>query len=105
MGINEAYEEQEKKQMTYEEAIKYIGNHYMAYVPFLQENREQINKHNKVMDIAIECIEKQIPKKVRKYKANPNLIYFECPCCDHKNQADIKFCRYCGQAIDWSEVE
>lgn len=46
--------------MTFEEAIEYIGNHYLAYIPFLQENREQIKKHNDVMDIAIECIEKQI---------------------------------------------
>ena len=45
--------------MNNEEAIEYLGKHYLAYIPFFQENREQIKKHNKVMDIAIECIEKQ----------------------------------------------
>ena len=47
--------------------------------------------------------EKQIPKKPRKYKANVSLFYFECPNCAMKIQADVKYCRYCGQALDWSD--
>lgn len=31
---------------------------------------------------AMEAIEKQIPKKPRKYKANISLFYFECPMCE-----------------------
>lgn len=43
--------------MNNKETIEYLSEHYLAYTPFFQENREQINKHNKAMDRAIDCIE------------------------------------------------
>lgn len=55
-----------------------------------------------------EALEKQIPMK---HKTIDNVLY--CPCCEsyHGRYGDIsipvgsKYCPYCGQAIDWSEVD
>lgn len=66
------------------------------------------------MNIAIEALEKQIPKKPDLigdgYDDNGNLIYdtWICPCCRTEYELDYynyKFCPECGQKIDWSEVE
>lgn len=64
------------------------------------------------MKIAIEALEKQIPKKPDligdSYDDNGNLIYdtWICPCCETEYGLDYdyyKFCPECGQALDWSE--
>lgn len=65
------------------------------------------------MNIAIEALEKQIPKKTKTYLVNMKHIDFLCPNCKKrivsivdgewlagKNQ---KFCDECGQALDWSD--
>lgn len=66
------------------------------------------------MKVAIEALEKQIPKKPDLigdcYDDNGNLIYdaWICPCCRTEYELDYddyKFCPECGQKIDWSEVE
>lgn len=64
-----------------------------------EEHQEQFKEAYRV---ALQALEKQIPKNPRKYKASKDFIYFECPRCDNKIQADVKYCRYCGQALDWS---
>ena len=56
----------------------------------------------------LECIEKQIPKKVVKVKI-PNTSFckastrYKCPSCSVTLCSDWKFCFECGQALDWSE--
>lgn len=67
------------------------------------------------IDIAIECIEKQIPKKLKETDAYPHRLY--CPYCNWtlcyiKENADgyrmlnmFLYCPECGQAIDWSDNE
>ena len=64
------------------------------------------------MNIAIEALEKQIPKNPDLigdgYDDNGNLIYdtWICPCCRTEYELDYddyKFCPECGQALDWSE--
>lgn len=64
------------------------------------------------MKIAIEALEKQIPKKPDLigdgYDDNGNLVYdtWTCPCCETQYELDYddyKFCPECGQKIDWSE--
>ena len=59
----------------------------------------------KAIEIAVDAIEKQIPKKPLKYK----LIYL-CPNCYRPEYIKQRgaldtHCGFCGQAIDWSEVE
>lgn len=55
------------------------------------------------IEMAIEALEKQIPKKP--YKDNENGVYEKdyCPTCNRSLFPNDHHCR-CGQAIDWSEV-
>lgn len=61
------------------------------------------SKGGTALDMAIETLEKQIPKKPRFYNAN-----YYCPKCDdlvgcHDTimKWDNKYCKECGQAIKW----
>ena len=65
----------------------------------------------KSLVVAINALEKQIPKKPenKKYSFYPhsNLLkskYGECPVCK-TIQADDEYCANCGQKLDWSEEE
>lgn len=55
------------------------------------------------LNMAIEALEKQIPKKVTLvFKNDYDLVY--CPRCGVKFiQYGLHFCGECGQALDWSE--
>lgn len=54
------------------------------------------------MEMAIEALEKQIPKKPVKW-SNGTL---HCPNCEKDNSClCFKVCVECGQALDWSEEE
>lgn len=89
--------------MTIEEAIKQLElNRPLAYT----ELREAI-------DMAIAALEKQIPKKPD-FEGdgywNGQLVYdtWICPNCEKRYEVDYEeydHCPYCGQKIDWSEVE
>lgn len=66
------------------------------------------------MKVAIEALEKQIPKKPDLlgdgYDDSGNLVYdtWTCPCCETQYELyydDYKFCPECGQAIDWSDLK
>ena len=54
--------------------------------------------------LAIEALEKQIPKKP--YSDNDNGIYEKdcCPTCHRSLFPNDHHCR-CGQALDWSDTE
>lgn len=51
------------------------------------------------MEIAVEAMEKQIPKKPKM----PLDAYWTCPICGRKVEHQFEYCTSCGQAIDWSE--
>lgn len=62
------------------------------------------------MKIAIEALEKQIPKKPLKQEFYFLDFRLVCPECKKSivnvwNKAEYKpnYCHYCGQALDWSE--
>ena len=65
------------------------------------------------LELAIEALEKQIPKKPKKYSdigAVGELRYtlYKCPNCGVKNINDdiyYKHCPSCGQALKWGEEE
>ena len=89
--------------MNYEEALKRVKIHnkyHSKQEPFAIYITEALN-------IAIEALEKQIPKKVKIDEG-----YGLCPICNHCIE-DIdfisdnshKYCDYCGQALDWSDTE
>ncbi len=49
------------------------------------------------VEIAVEAMEKQIPKKPKM----PLDAYWICPVCGKKVDHPFEYCRVCGQAIDW----
>lgn len=55
---------------------------------------------------AIKALEKQIPKKnkIKNEKYTRNFI-FGCANCNEPVQFPQKYCAYCGQRLDWSEIE
>ena len=55
-------------------------------------------------DMAITALEKQIPKKPRKYIAFDGIERNGCPAClkDEILYAGQKYCSVCGKKIDWS---
>ena len=65
-------------------------------------------------DVGLEGLKTDEPMKVELkgdgYDDNGNLYYeyAYCPVCEHEYEVDYdyydKFCRECGQALDWSEV-
>ena len=95
--------------MTNEEALKHFKSLQKRYT----------TQHNGVMcekvKVAIEALEKQIPKKRRKFEDNYKSFSFDCPECGGYLVSEIdgelcagqryKYCHRCGQAIDWSDDE
>ena len=66
----------------------------------------------KANEMAIQALEKQIPKKPVNYDKH----YYKCPCCNEDLEIDNdmlfvydeeppKFCIKCGQKLDWSDEE
>lgn len=94
--------------MTVKEAIRRIKDHFRVHddgrpTPYL----------DKAVEMAIEALEKQIPKKPY-YEADGyaygELVYdsAECPTCGHLFEYDINdwesnYCLNCGQKLDWGE--
>ena len=89
--------------MTYEEAIKHFKSLQKRYTK--EHNGRMCEKVN----LALEALEKQIPKKPIHMHKN-----YYCPICKEDgwmlwddaipNDMD-KYCGKCGQAIDWSDDE
>ena len=72
-------------------------------------------EHIKSIEIAIEALEKQIPKKPRKtdsYRGVLKRVYaYVCPTCGNvclekymNERQNTMFCWNCGQHLDWSEL-
>ena len=85
--------------MTAEEAIKHLK--------LIVDNEAYADHFQDVCRMAIEALEKQIPKKPTEVdEREVGWIAFMCPTC---NTAVIgqpyrpNNCKHCGQAIDWSE--
>lgn len=89
--------------MTKQEAIDVLAD-----TPYLRKpNGDADTEYANAIDIAIKCIEKQIPKKPTlggTYKINE----WECPNCK-SYFAELndrpRHCAECGQRIDWSDDE
>ena len=89
--------------MTYEEAIEYITERYVTMSMCL--TLDECRKHNKAISMAIEALDKQIPKKPIIRKAEDyfgNVKHTLCPNCQETEFVFTQpcFCQHCGQAID-----
>ena len=82
--------------MTYEEAIKNIS----ALSDVCDQKGLYDAEFESALALAIEALEKHIPKKP--YKDNENGVYEKehCPSCHRSLFPNDHHCE-CGQAIDW----
>ena len=95
--------------MTLEEARKKLkcqaAGMYKA-MKDTDESKEYIGREIRTLDIAIDCIDKQISKVIKEIHVDE----YYCPACGGENNCNDgivtdKYCPKCGQAIDWGEQE
>lgn len=96
--------------MTYEEAHKFLEVKQRE----MTMNRHLYNKQaTEINGLAILALEKQMPKKCTDVFHTEKYIDGRCPVCySRQSQGDIewkrkfnKYCRNCGQALDWSDTK
>ena len=94
--------------MTDKEIIKALKNYkYDRAIDLIrriktEETHERCNDRHKAFDLAINALEKQIPEAP--YLETPIGAYdwYFCPNCNHNDvEYKDKYCRRCGQALDW----
>ena len=93
--------------MTYEEATSHIKPMYEASRAVSGIGLFEQRPITAALEIAIEALEKQIPKKVVREAGK---ILYSCPnnrlhqmTVDKKGE--FRYCSICGQALDWSDVK
>ena len=100
--------------MTIEEAIKLLhpnttgeGIMEIQYYGVFEAKENVIKAIEEACILACEALEKQIPKKP--IKLDDWGEYYKCPICDKYAVDNLgckhKFCRECGQRIDWKVEE
>ena len=64
-------------------------------------NDEAAKRVSEAKNIAVQALEKQIPKKP---DFTEDKEFALCPCCNGKGLLDKqKYCDNCGQKLDWSD--
>ena len=93
--------------MTPQEAIKNIDD--ILDSPYLCDESidyQLTTDDIECLEMSKQALEKQIPKKPTiKKSVKVNAFTLRCPNCEAVLQADSPCCRYCGQALDWSDTE
>ena len=56
----------------------------------------------KNMEMIVQALEKQIPKKP---KTDDRYIMYICPCCNDFIKVNHNYCTNCGQKLDWESDE
>ena len=99
--------------MTFEEARKILERELLAVtlesnVSKKETQKKRLNEKFKALNVALEAIDKQIPKKPIRLPANHPFYYEagDCPTCGVSVYvSDGKICSQCGQKIDWSDTD
>lgn len=85
--------------MTENEAIKEVRFN-MSEIGLNDESAKRVSE---AKSIAVDALEKQIPKKP---DFTEDKEFALCPCCNGKGLLDKqKYCDNCGQKLDWSDEE
>lgn len=75
----------------------------------LKADKKYLEYHNicdgKEIDVAIEALEKQIPKKPIMVKDKAETYYICSECEMEVDRFDDNYCSDCGQKLDWSSEE
>ena len=96
--------------MTFEEAKKILEGELLVVT--LESNvsseaqKKRLESKFAALNLAIGAIDKQIPRK----PIEKSPWVYHCPRCDSQNIEEVfierfKFCRDCGQALDWSDTD
>lgn len=88
--------------MTEREAIEYFYN-------VMETGNIKNDMQQSAYEMAIEALEKQIPKKVSNRKVVydfPASVHGDCPVCGSRNlsSADTNYCNVCGQKLNFGEI-
>ena len=59
-------------------------------------------KRAEALDVAIQALDKQIPKKP---KTDDRYVMHICPWCNDFVKVSHNYCQNCGQKLDWSNGE
>lgn len=99
------------------ERIHKMRDAYNATLRSLPQKTRERSDYNNYVDaflVAIEALEKQLPKKTRENGMQDGLIrkikYYTCPTCGNclltemmNERQNTGYCWDCGQRLDWSE--
>lgn len=88
--------------ITTKEAIEYLSGRYLVVGSKCNPPEDECKKHNEVVDMAIEALKKQVPKRYESHNEK-FYTYVRCGTCYTILNCGQKYCDNCGQAIDWSE--
>ena len=98
--------------MTCQEATKILKNNYPKTAKMVDGRYkggfdDVESELGQALNMAIEALEKRIPKEPLNREYRPEISYGYCPCCSNliDDWNDIKLCGECGQAIDWEGTE
>jgi len=64
-----------------------------------------IEYHEELEDIAIEALERQIPRKPRRFPETRSSLKWNCGYCGEALVARQRYCSWCGHPIDWSDED
>lgn len=81
--------------MTYEDAIARIQDHNRVH----QQKEHGAFYITEALNMAVEALEKQIPKKA--IPCSPNSTWSKCPVCG--DTYIDEYCGKCGQRLDWGD--
>lgn len=84
----------------------------MGGLSICRDNQSIVGEQYEAIDEAIKAVKKTIPQKV----THEATLYERCTCPNCKSRVDefadffegevripVKYCKFCGQALDWSE--
>ena len=63
---------------------------------------QNVEDLNNAYDVAINALEKQIPKKP---KTDDRYVMYICPWCNDFVKVSHNYCQNCGQKLEWSDEE
>lgn len=91
--------------ITASEAIRRIKTHIETHA----KRERQAVLITAALNMAVEALENQIPKKIKLIHNSTygsDFVYI-CPTCKAKRNTSVqrRFCDFCGQALDWEGAE
>lgn len=98
--------------MTIEEAKKILEGELLAVT--LESNvsketqQKRLNEKFRALNVALEAIDKQIPKKPLSgidFMGNEFRICCDCSAIVQDGEWRANYCPACGQALDWGETD